>query len=354
MKHFFIVFFLLVLFLPLGQGQNVPQPGPGLKQQVAFTMSETTVHKLASNVPFADISPVDVVLLQPHTVQQQVVRLIEEDGDFSASITILNPAEFWPDWSNRVARYELGSDGVRLYKTDGSLYSFLPKTAQEAQDYADMKAQLALASAPLQATTFPTMPTAGDIAQIQAGGGTFIAYPNGSWQVKQGPSQARFEPATHKIIRSKFDGDYLLRSETTEYTFNNAGVLVPSIETVEVPVTRPSGICMQQVTIRQYQAYTIAQKPRSQGRNSPYGTGSAGLQLVPNPATDAITLQLGSGLEKGGVLQVCDLAGTILLETTLEPGEQTHYIELAQYPPGLYFVRLRAENGYQTLKFVKQ
>lgn len=258
MKHFFILFFLHGLFLPLGQAQSIPQPDPGWKQKITFFMSETTVHKLASNVPFSDISPVDVVLLEPHTVLQQVERSIEEDGDYSASITILNPAEFWSDWSNRVARYDIGSEGVRLYKTDGSLYSFLPKSAQEAQDYADIKARLALASAPLQAITFPAPPDAGEIAHLQAAGGTFNAYPDGSWQVKQGPWQGKFEPGTHKITRSQFDGDYPLRSETTEYTYNNDGALVPSMETIEVPVTRPSGICMQQVTIRRYGDYTIA------------------------------------------------------------------------------------------------
>ena len=355
MKHFLVFLFFQVFFYGLGYAQNIPQPDPGLKQQITFTVSEQTFYKLAAGTPFSAVSPVDMVLLQPHTVLQQVERRIAEDGHYGASISLLNAEEVWADWPTKVARYEINREGVQIYKTNGSLYSSVPKTAEEEQQYADMQVLLASESAPLQATTFPSVPTSSEIAQIQANGGTFQYQSDGSWEVRSGQVMSRFEPGTQKIIRSDLEGEYVVRQETTQYTTNSDGALVPALETVELPVIRPSGACMEKVTIRRYGEYKIAQTRRRGERDSPYSaSGSTGLQLVPNPATEAITLQWGSSLARSGHLHVCDLSGKVLMQTTLEVGALTHRIELGSYPPGLYFLHVRTDQGYEVLKFVKE
>lgn len=64
-----------------------------------------------------------------------------------------------------------------------------------------------------------------------------------------------------------------------------------------------------------------------------------GLSLFPNPAHEFVYINFGRELEQEGQLQLVDLAGRVVIASTLLPGYSIHKLELADLSQGVYMVR---------------
>ena len=70
------------------------------------------------------------------------------------------------------------------------------------------------------------------------------------------------------------------------------------------------------------------------------------LQVFPNPSSGQLTLNLSAFMEQDAVLEVLDINGQVVLRRALGVIENsTEQLDLSQQPAGMYFVRLRTEDG---------
>lgn len=80
------------------------------------------------------------------------------------------------------------------------------------------------------------------------------------------------------------------------------------------------------------------------------------VQLFPSPATDRLTVTYTLSSATNVTLEVCDLAGRVLLTNALsrrQPGMQREEISLDALAPGVYLLRVTTENNAGNLVFVK-
>mgnify|MGYP006269364863 CR=1 FL=1 len=66
------------------------------------------------------------------------------------------------------------------------------------------------------------------------------------------------------------------------------------------------------------------------------------LHVYPNPAQDRLTATWVEPLPQGGTLSLLDMQGRLLQQETLPPGSQAWQGQVANYPPGLYLLRVQA------------
>ena len=83
------------------------------------------------------------------------------------------------------------------------------------------------------------------------------------------------------------------------------------------------------------------------------GLTASQLQLYPNPTDGRLTIDLTAFLEQAATLEILDLNGQLILRRELGLIEQsTERLDLSAYPAGIYFVRLRLDDGTTALRRV--
>lgn len=70
----------------------------------------------------------------------------------------------------------------------------------------------------------------------------------------------------------------------------------------------------------------------------------------PNPATNLLKLNL-QGLKNVQSIQIVNALGLIMYSNTAH--SISNEIDISQYPPGMYFITIKSENGFGTQKFDK-
>lgn len=352
MKRILFLFLpILVVYQALGQSPSLPVPAAGIKYQLNYTVEETSFHKMAAGTSVTSLSPIDMVYLQQHKTVEQTQTLIEDDGDHSTTVTALNPQEAYSEWPTKIGRVEINAAGVQIYQPNGSLYSNLPADSAKQVQYAEMKQHFA-ANTPHIMYAFPSAPTAVEITDIQANGGTVLMMAQGAWQISAAGISTLWQPALNRITRTTYAGDAVVEKDTRQYAMNSHGVLAPQVELLEIPVTRPSGACMQQVIRKQYSNYQVALALSE--RSSRASQGGTATYLAPNPATDETVVRLGAEVRAGSALRVTDLTGRTVFEQHGVQPMTEHRISLAGLPAGFYLLRLETNDGLMVLKFAKK
>ena len=70
------------------------------------------------------------------------------------------------------------------------------------------------------------------------------------------------------------------------------------------------------------------------------------LEAFPNPTSGQLTLNLSAFMDQDATLEVMDLNGQLILQRQLGVIENsTEQLDLSPYAPGMYFVRLRTQDG---------
>lgn len=78
--------------------------------------------------------------------------------------------------------------------------------------------------------------------------------------------------------------------------------------------------------------------------------------LYPNPSSGSISIQMNASSDNTGVISIADIQGKTVITTTVLIQKGTNTIGISdteQLLPGIYFVRIKTENGMETIKFVK-
>lgn len=75
------------------------------------------------------------------------------------------------------------------------------------------------------------------------------------------------------------------------------------------------------------------------------------LHLFPNPAQSALTVQLNSAQENT-LMEIYNVAGQLLISRTTSLA--TEQVDVSEWAPGIYFVRITNANGVVTEKFMKE
>ncbi len=85
-------------------------------------------------------------------------------------------------------------------------------------------------------------------------------------------------------------------------------------------------------------------------------TGYDGLQLFPNPSSDAITLQFSSGTNNPTSYIIYDIYGTNVFEKNLgiRSGSISESVEISNFQIGLYFVRVYVGTNSESTTFMKK
>jgi hypothetical protein len=76
-----------------------------------------------------------------------------------------------------------------------------------------------------------------------------------------------------------------------------------------------------------------------------------GLSLYPDPATTKLTIDVISSPGKTVTYEISDIRGVTMIEARTSENKIT--VDVNDYPPGIYFVRLKTVNSYFAGKFCK-
>ncbi|MCB0578724.1 MAG: T9SS type A sorting domain-containing protein [Phaeodactylibacter sp.] len=89
--------------------------------------------------------------------------------------------------------------------------------------------------------------------------------------------------------------------------------------------------------------------------NGTDSTGPASISLFPNPAAHTLYLQLNSFQAEKATLAIHNAAGQLQHQEQVElsPQLQQHQVDVSAWPPGVYFLRLRAGGRQAVRRFVK-
>ena len=84
--------------------------------------------------------------------------------------------------------------------------------------------------------------------------------------------------------------------------------------------------------------------------------GDGGLQVYPNPASDQITIQFSSGNNNETKYAIYDSYGTTVFEKDLgiRSGSLVEQLNISDFHPGLYFVRIFIGTSMESTTFMKQ
>lgn len=73
--------------------------------------------------------------------------------------------------------------------------------------------------------------------------------------------------------------------------------------------------------------------------------------IYPNPANDIIYLKTNAADASDFVVEICDMQGKIIIETTMNGCDKSLNIEMLE--TGIYFINIRGENAIKNYRFVK-
>ncbi len=84
-------------------------------------------------------------------------------------------------------------------------------------------------------------------------------------------------------------------------------------------------------------------------------TDSRLAMLYPNPVEDQLTLEIFDSFDEDVTLQLFTASGQLLTTIPVEAGTSTQLLNLARYPAGAYFIRLRfGQTNVKTMRFIKR
>ena len=76
-------------------------------------------------------------------------------------------------------------------------------------------------------------------------------------------------------------------------------------------------------------------------------SGASALSVLPNPAADRVTIDLGKARAEQVVVEVHDIEGRIVARTILLPGQVRTDLDAAPWAPGVYQVSLRSSDAFE-------
>lgn len=83
-------------------------------------------------------------------------------------------------------------------------------------------------------------------------------------------------------------------------------------------------------------------------------TENVGMSVFPNPATSMLTVVRKNHSASNATLQIVNVAGAVLYQTSLAGGQSTINVETAAFPGGVYFVTLIDAETRVTTSFLKR
>jgi hypothetical protein len=78
------------------------------------------------------------------------------------------------------------------------------------------------------------------------------------------------------------------------------------------------------------------------------------LRIFPNPANDYIQVQFINSSNEAGQIEITNLAGQILMNTSIQAGQERATLAVTGLPAGLYIIKVRQANSNRVQRFVIQ
>jgi hypothetical protein len=345
-----------VCLMASAQAQNggtVYTPPSGIKFQETYTEEEIRYHTVQDGTPVQSLSPVDIPLLNFTRKRVTYIETVRDDGNHSYSSTILNPDELYAQWPVKIGRFEGDSSGMRIYKTNDTLYHEHKADSVEIAEYAETRDFYAQQNS-ADLFTFPMPDSISLAAQMDTTEDMTVQYlDSGSVLVSSQEYESLYEPAARRITHSRYEGERLQEKNVTTYKELQPGIFVVGNSRSERFVIRPSGLCMREVVLRFHKDQQVGLQgieQRSAG-NLPVAQGIT--LLRPNPASDILQLQLSEQVRSGSTLLVYDATGRLYHQLSSVQPNTNYTIVLKEWPKGVYVVRIETGVGAQMVKFLK-
>jgi hypothetical protein len=83
-------------------------------------------------------------------------------------------------------------------------------------------------------------------------------------------------------------------------------------------------------------------------------TGPKEIFIYPNPTTGLITVSLKEPFDTDYLIDIYNTSGHSLQSISKNKSEQDFYINLSNYPQGIYIVRFRSKNEIYYYKVIKK
>jgi Secretion system C-terminal sorting domain len=298
------------------------------------------------------LSPVDRVLTQKRTEVTHTEMTIEPNGDYSTVVELINASEYFKDWPKKASRFVTNKYGYTIFDAAGQVLVVQPTTAEKTESYNELKSLMSGSDfRPMAA--FPIAPTGNQVIDLQNNGIAVVFLNAGKYQFIQGNVITTFDPAKSSITRAIKEGSKVVETTRKTYqTASNGNFLVPATEKVVENVNRPSGACMQSVTIKTYRNYLMEQ-PVSPRNATEKAEDLYKIKVFPNPAQNEVQLKFPKTVEFPVTIQIEDLQGRPLYKRTLSNPVEQEMIDISNLSNGFYTVRFETNQGRQIHKLLK-
>jgi len=303
-------------------------------------------------VDSSQVSPIDLIESQPYRVHFRAGEKIFSDGHYYFQTMMLNAGEVFKNWPVVISRIVSDSTGTSMYDTTNTLWNHTPADSAYSAAYDEARVDFVTILGAMP-TVFP-VPDSVQLAYFDSAGYTIQLLEDDAIKVSNDTVELLYEPQEMRISTKNYEGGLLIREHELVYVASTGYGVVPETEREIRYEIRPSGICMEKVLSRRYSDYSIVLAERSQPDEPDRNKKANRLAVWPNPAADAVFVQLPDDVAPGSTVRIMNASGTTLMERTgMQPGVTLNFM-IQHLPAGVYHLQAERLSGLQTQKIVKQ
>lgn len=349
MKPFFASFLPLLPLLICIAFSRAQAQNPVL--QKACTVEEISFGKIQEDSIASSLSPIDLIEMQPRRLYFRTSERYFADGHHTFQTTLLNAGEVFAQWPAVVGRMVSDSAGVHMYDTTNVLWHAAPADSAYSASYEETRQDVVamLETLPLG---FP-VPDSAQLVALDSAGYTIQLLDNDAVRIANEEEEVLYEPQAMRVSTENYLDGRLERNHVIQYSTVPGYGVVPWLEREIRYETRPSGACLERITVRHYSAYDVALEERSSPARPNRDQSAVRLEIWPNPSTAALSVRLPGDLTPGSPVRILDTAGRPVLERSDAPGGAAINLLIGHLPPGLYYLQANVSSGTITKKFVK-
>ncbi len=285
----------------------------------------------------------EMVKLRNQVFIDSIIRDVAKTNDITTTKFHIKNSLF-EEWNTKPAKTVIDKNKINLYGSDNSLLLSVPHSAYYLKNYKTLKAQLT-AEAEDIIPAFPFL-TAARIDSFIAVGFQYTDLGNDGAQFTKDSIEIRINNdklTTYFRINSSSGAE--LANWRSGFIKNPEGQVVPSYRISQKWDERFDDYCVQQTSVIDYENYKITYYTKKrEADDDVMEVGNFDLIIHPNPVKDELNIYLTKDVFESALLEIVDLNGNILLSKDFSELEQEFVLQLKDFAPGIYFIRILGES----------
>jgi len=348
----------------------------------SYTLKESFSYNLPVGVGLNEFSKIDQVKFQNKGFTKRHTFSINTNREYTHSVDYISSKNLYPKWMPHTTENVVySSSGYRIsskpnkqgLKSKVKDYSY----TKHGQETFLLKKE-SFTNSGLSTHLFTTAevlnfasqsPTAEIIYQsdgitIVDGNVEISLQQNGNYIISDSDTETDILISPHNLLVSiKQKHEYGVKKVISNYIISEEGNLLPTTITIKTPVISDSGLCVEEVVVKEYSDYKFVGFERGDfGLNLDQGAlhniqslsrnKDSDLKMYPNPVSNILYLDNVVNTENTRII-ISDAKGARIKSTTQCIDENSLSINVSIFDSGIYFINIFSDGNLETFKFIK-